>query len=59
MFGAKDKPAKPAEERKCPSYQIGGSSASGCIKDKCAMWQDEAGACALNVLAQAAIASSR
>lgn len=57
MFGAKDKPAKPAEERKCPFYHISGSSASGCIKDKCAMWQDEAGACAFNVLAQTAIAS--
>lgn len=55
MFGAKDKPAKLAEERKCPFYQIGGSSASACIKDKCAMWQDEAGACAINVLALAAI----
>lgn len=55
MFGAKDKPAKPADERKCPFYQIGGSSASTCIKDKCAMWQDEARACAINVLAQAAI----
>lgn len=55
MFGAKDRPAKPADERKCPFYQIGGSSASACLKDKCAIWQDEAGACAFNVMAQAAI----
>lgn len=54
VFGAKDKPAKPPEARKCPFYQIGGSSASACLKDKCAMWQDEAGACAFNVLARAA-----
>lgn len=54
VFGAKDKPAKSAEARTCPFYHVGGSSASACIKDKCAMWQDEAGACAFNVLAQAA-----
>lgn len=55
MFGAKEKRTKTADERKCPFYQIGGSSASACIRDKCAMWQDEVGACAFNVLAQAAI----
>ena len=55
MFGAKDKLAKPAEERKCPFYHVDGNSASACVKDKCAMWQDEAGVCAFNVLARAAI----
>lgn len=57
MFGAKDKPAKPAEERKCPFMQLGGSSSVACAQDKCAMWQDEAAACSFNVLAQAAIAN--
>lgn len=54
MFGDKDKSAKPVEKRKCPFYTIGGSTASSCLRDGCAMWRDEAEACAFNVLARAA-----
>jgi hypothetical protein len=54
VFDRKEKPAKPMADRKCPIFHIGGSSASGCIGERCTMWQDEAGACAFNVIAQQA-----
>jgi hypothetical protein len=58
VFGAKDKPAKPAQERRCPFLPLAGGSLA-CVQDKCAVWQDEAGACAFNVLARAVTATER
>lgn len=51
MFGNKEKPAKLQAERRCPFLITAGTSANGCIRDKCAIWQDSAGACAINVIA--------
>ena len=45
--------SKPPEKRMCPFYSI------KCIREQCAIWQDEAGACAFNVIAGALPAAAQ
>jgi hypothetical protein len=58
VFGAKKEPQppKPQAERSCPfPYpSTAGTYAHACMGQNCAWWQDDAKACAVNVLAKAA-----